>query len=54
MLEQRDDVGEAFVEGEHVGVGRLGIAPVQAVEQRMRGLVCNDVVRQRSEHQQRD
>ena len=45
MLEQRDDVGERLVEGEHVGIGPLLKAGMQPVEQRMRGLVRDDVVR---------
>ena len=49
MLEQRDDVGEGLVEGEHVGVARLDEAPVHAVEQRVRRLVRDDVVREAGE-----
>ena len=53
MLEQRDDVGERLVEGEHVGVARLVEAPVDAVEQRVRHLVGDDVVAQAGEDRQR-
>ena len=49
VLEQRHDVGEGLVEGEHVGVARLDEAAVHAVEQRVRGLVGDDVVRQAGE-----
>ena len=45
MLEQRDDVGERLVERRHVDIRPLGIARMQAVEQRVRGLVRNDVMR---------
>ena len=51
MLEQRDDVGEAFMEGEHIGIGRLDVAAMQAVEQRVRRLMRDDIVRQRGEDQ---
>ncbi len=50
MLEQRDDVGERLVEGRHVRVRGLLEAAVQAVQQRMRHLVGNDVARQAREH----
>ena len=53
VLEQRDDVGERLVEGEHVGVARLDEAAVHAVEQRVRRLVRDDVVRQAGEDQRR-
>ena len=49
VLQQRDDVGERLVKGADVGVGRLQEVPVHAVEQRMRGLVRDDVVRQAGE-----
>ena len=45
VLEQRDDVGERLVEGEHVGVGGLAKPAMQAIEQRVRRLVRDDVVR---------
>ncbi len=51
VLEQGDDVGERLVERQHVGVARLREVAVQAVEQRVRGLVRDDVVRQAGEHQ---
>ena len=50
MLQDRDDVGEAFMEGEHVGVGRHRVVLAQPVQDGMRGLVRDDVVRQRGEH----
>ena len=50
MLEQRNDVGEALVEGADVGIGRAEVAAVHAVEQRVGGLVRDDVVRQAREH----
>ena len=50
VLEQRDDVGERLVEGEHILIHRLVEARVHAVEQRVRGLVRDDVVRQASEY----
>ena len=43
---QRDDVGEALVQRQHVGVGRLVEAAVHAVEDGVGGLVGDDVVRQ--------
>src|SRR2546423_601570 len=49
MLEQRDDVGKGLVEGQHVLVNRLVEARVYAVEQGMRRLVRNDVVREARE-----
>ena len=49
VLEQRDDVGERLVEGGHVGVARLVEARMHAVEQRVRGFVRDDVVRQAGE-----
>ena len=54
VLEQRDDVGEGLVEGADV-VGLVGveIAAVHAVEQRVRRLVRDDVVRQAREHHAR-
>ncbi len=45
VLEQRDDVGERLVEGEDVRIGGLAEASVQAVEQGVRRLVRDDVVR---------
>ena len=45
VLQQRDDVGEGFVKGPDVGIGGLEKVPVHAVEQRMRRLVRDDVVR---------
>jgi hypothetical protein len=51
MLEQRDGIGEGLVKGQHVGVGRLAHAPVQPVEQRVRDLVRDDVVREAGEDQ---
>ena len=50
VLEHRHDVGEGLVERQDVDVARLLIAPMQSVEQRMRRLVRDDVVRQTGEH----
>ena len=44
MLEEGDYVGEGFVEGENVRIGRLDEAAMQAVEQCKRRLVCDYVV----------
>ena len=49
MLEQRDDVGEALVERQHVDVGRLEEIAAQAVHDGVRHLVGDDVVRQAGE-----
>ena len=49
VLEQRHDVGEGLVERQHVGVDRLVEARMHSVEQRMGGLVGDDVVRQAGE-----
>ena len=45
MLEQRDDISERFMERRHVEIGPLGIAWMQPVEQGVRRLVRNDVMR---------
>ena len=44
VLEQRDDVGEGLVERQDVGIGRLLLARMQPVQQRMRRLMRHDVV----------
>ena len=44
MLEQSDDVGETLVEGEDVDIGRVDRAAMDAVQDRMRGLVGDDVL----------
>src|SRR5262245_5282413 len=44
MKEQGNQVGEALVERGHVDVGRFHERGAQGVEQRMRGLVRDDVV----------
>ena len=44
--QQRDDIGEALVEGGLIRVGRIHVALAQRVEQRVRRLVHDDVVRQ--------
>ena len=51
VLEQRDDVGERLVEGQHVAIDRLVEARMHAVEQRVRRLMRDDVVRQAGEDQ---
>ena len=50
MLEERDNVGKRFVERQHVPVARLDEARVQPVQQRVRGLVSDHVVRKAGEH----
>lgn len=44
VLEDRHDVGEAFVKGQDVAIRRIGEATTQAIHHGMRGLVCDDVV----------
>ena len=51
MLEHRDDVGKRLVKCQHVETGRLLVAGMQPVEQRVGGFVRHDVVRQAVEHQ---
>ena len=51
MLQQRDDVRESLVESEDVRIHRRRKLGSQRVEQRVRRLVRDDVVRQRREHQ---
>lgn len=46
MREERDDVGEGFMEGEAVDAGGFGKPPVKPVQDRVRHLVNDDVVRQ--------
>ena len=50
VLHQGHDVGECFVEGQGVGVARLDESMVHPVEQRVGGLVGDDVVRQAGEY----
>src|SRR5262245_31189632 len=50
MLEYRDDVGESLVECQRVGGRRLRKPAVQPIEQRMVGLVADDVMRQAAEN----
>ena len=45
MLEQRDNVGESFMERRHVEIGPLRVAGMQAVQERMGRLVRDDVMR---------
>jgi hypothetical protein len=52
MLEKRHDIGEGLVKRQHVGIAGLIEAAVHAVEQRMRDLVRDDVVRETREHRQ--
>ncbi len=49
VLEERNDIGKGLVERQHVRVRRSIEATVHAVEQGMRGLVGDDVVRQAGE-----
>ena len=51
MEEERDQIGEALVERGHVDVGRIEKGRPQAVEQRMRRLVSDDVVAERGADQ---
>ena len=44
--QQRDDVGEALVKRRLVRVGRIEVALAQRVDQRVRRLVHDDVVRE--------
>ena len=53
VLEERDEVRERLVEGEHVGIARLVEAAVHAVEQRVRHLVRDDVVGEAGEDGER-
>ncbi len=50
MLEEGDDVGESFVEGEDVRIGRLAETAVQAVKQSMRRLMGDDIVRESAKY----
>ena len=50
VLEQRDDIRECFVEGKDIGVDGLIKPRVHAIQQRMRRLMRNNIVRQASEH----
>jgi hypothetical protein len=50
MLEQSHDVGKRFMEGENVGIGPLRETRVQAIEQGVRGLVGDNVMRQTGEN----
>jgi len=49
MLEDGHDVGEALVEGEDVAVRGLEVARAEAVDESVRHLVCDDVVREAGE-----
>jgi hypothetical protein len=51
VLEEGDDVGERLVEGERVAVRRQEILRQRRVEQRVRRLVRDDVVREAGEHE---
>jgi hypothetical protein len=50
-LQQRDDVGEPFVECGHVGIRILQIAMMDGVEDRVGGLVSDDIRTQAAEDQ---
>src|SRR4051812_46669433 len=43
MLEQCHNVGKAFMKSEDINVGRLFVAPVQSIKQRMRHFMGDDV-----------
>ena len=49
MLEERDQVGEGFMPGEHVRVGGHGEMPAEPVHERVGDLVGDDVRRQAGE-----
>ena len=49
VLEDGDDVGERLVEGDHVRIARVEHAAMHAVEDRVRHLVRDDVVREAGE-----
>jgi imidazolonepropionase-like amidohydrolase len=51
VLKERDQVGERLVKRQHVGVHGLVEAGVHAVQQRVRDLVGDDVMRKAGEHQ---
>src|ERR1700730_17509674 len=51
VLKDRDDIGEGLVKSRHIDVCLLLIITVNAVEQRMRRFVRDDVVRETSKHQ---
>ena len=44
MLEQRDDVGKRFVEGQHIAVGRCHQPAGHAVQEGMRRFMGHDFV----------
>ena len=50
VLQQRHDVGEGFMKREHVRIGRIEISWQDGVEQRMRRLMRDDVVREAGEN----
>ena len=49
VLKQRDDIGERLVEGKDIRIGRFAESAVDAVQQGVRGLVGDDIVRNRRE-----
>ncbi len=51
VLEDGDHVGKCLVESDHVRVAGVEQTPVHAVQDRMRHLVCHDVMRQTGENQ---
>ncbi len=51
MMEQGYQIGEGFVPGAHVSIGRLKVVTTQTVHDPMGHLVGDDVHRQACEHQ---
>ena len=51
VKEQRDEIGKALVEGQHVDIRRLVEVGTQPIEEGMGRLVGDDIVRQRREHE---
>jgi len=53
VLEQGHDIGKRLVERPDVGIGRLEELRAQAVQQRMRGFVGDDIMRRGGEYRPR-
>src|SRR5215469_8417654 len=50
VLQQRHNVRKSLVKRQHIGVGRIHELTVHAVEQRVRGLMSNNVLRKASKN----
>ena len=50
MLQQRYDIGKTFMERQYVRIRGVDELAVHTVEQRVRRLMRNDVLRQAREH----